>query len=166
MGRETNTHIFFWDGEFSNWYPCKFRHKGITFFNSEQAFMWEKAVFFNDMEMAKKIVINTDPAACKFLGRKVKGFKADVWLKIGYNVMVEVNYEKYNQDTHLNFLLRQSHPKIIVEASPEDRIWGIGLHYNDDRVLDMNNWKGRNLLGIALMEVRERLIKEHGEILE
>jgi len=165
MERVTDKYVFFWGSEFSNWYECRLpfiKHKGITFFNTEQAFMWEKAVFFGDMETAANIVKNPDPARCKKLGRLVKGFDAHKWSEVSYNIMVAVNYAKYDQSSRLRHTLFETGDKILVEASPYDTIWGIGLHWEDDDCLDPANWKGQNLLGKALMEVRKQLIKKYG----
>jgi ribA/ribD-fused uncharacterized protein len=160
MERITDAHIFFWGGEFSNWYDAQFKYKGIMFFNTEQAFMWEKALYFHDMESAKKIIETPYPAICKRIGRKIKNFEAVAWMKKSPEIMTEVNYAKYSQNPRLKLLLVDSHPKTIVEASPEDKIWGIGLHWSDDKVLNENNWKGLNLLGKSLMDVRDRLRNE------
>jgi len=160
MERITNTHVFFWGSEFSNWFDCQFKYKGITFFNSEQAFMWEKALYFHDMVSAENIVKEPDPAICKRIGRKIKNFEAVSWMKKSPEIMTEVNYAKYSQNPRLALLLVDTHPKIIVEASPEDKIWGVGLHWSDNRILDEKNWKGLNLLGKSLMEVRDRLRNE------
>ncbi|MFA5207571.1 MAG: NADAR family protein [Candidatus Paceibacterota bacterium] len=160
MERITDKYVFFWNGEFSNWFECKFpfiKYKGLTFFNSEQAFMWEKAIFFGDMEIAKKIVETPNPKENKILGRKVKNFDKNKWLREGYEIMIAVNLAKFGQNSRLKAILLSTEDKIIVEASPYDTIWGIGLHWEDDRVLDEKNWRGMNLLGKALMEVREKL---------
>jgi len=160
MERITDTHVFFWGSEFSNWFDCTYKnikYKSITFFNSEQAFMWEKAIFFGDMEMAKKIIETPSPKEAKMLGRKIKGFDAEKWAEVSYQIMVDVNYAKYSQNPRLKKTLLSTDNKIIVEASPYDQIWGIGLSHDDDRVLDESQWRGKNLLGKALMEVRERL---------
>lgn len=157
MERITDKYVFFWGSELSNWYDCKFRYKNLTFFNSEQAFMWEKAVFFGDMDIAEKIMKTPSPSQCKKLGRIVKDFNADVWLSAGYEVMIAVNLAKFSQRLILKDLLLSTGNKIIVEAIPYDQIWGIGLYHDDDRVLDESKWRGMNLLGKALMEVRETL---------
>ena len=157
MERITDKYVFFWGSEFSNWYECKFRYKNLTFFNSEQAFMWEKAVFFGDMDIAELIMKTPSPNQNKKLGRIVKNFNADVWLSAGYEIMVAVNLAKFSQNLILKDVLLSTEDKIIVEASPYDTIWGIGLYHEDDRVLDEKNWKGMNLLGKALMEVRKKL---------
>lgn len=157
MERITDTHIYFWGSELSNWYDCQFTYKGHIFYNSEQAFMWEKAKFFNDEETAEKILNEPNPRKNKQLGREVKNFNGDVWLKEGYRVMVDVNLSKWSSNKYLKDLLLSTENKIIVEASPLDVIWGIGLHWEDDLVLDSSNWKGLNLLGESLMEVRKKL---------
>jgi hypothetical protein len=157
MERITDKYVFFWGSEFSNWYECKFRYKNLTFFNSEQAFMWEKAIFFGDMDIAEKIMKTPAPNQCKKLGRLVKNFDVDQWLQVGYKVMVDVNMAKFGQKRILKDVLLSTEDKIIVEASPYDEIWGIGLYHDDDRVLNEKNWRGMNLLGKALMEVRENL---------
>lgn len=157
MERITDTHIFFWGSELSNWYYCTFKYKGHTFENSEQAFMWEKALYFNDIESAELILNEPDPSKNKALGRKVKNFDEFEWMKVSFSVMINVNVAKWSSDEKLKELLLSTDPKVLVEASPYDKIWGIGLHWEDDLVLDENNWKGMNLLGNALMEVRKKL---------
>jgi hypothetical protein len=157
MDRITNTHVYFWGSELSNWYGCKFIHDNHEFNNSEQAFMWEKAKFFGDDETAELILNTPDPRTAKELGRQVKNFNRELWLKRGYDAMVIVNLAKYKQNNHLKNILLSTDNKILVEASPVDTIWGIGLHWNDDDCLDESNWNGMNLLGKALMEVREKI---------
>lgn len=158
--RETDTHIFFWGGEFSNWYECQFVYKGHYFDNSEQAFMWEKAKFFNDEEIASKILKTSCPSTAKKLGRKVKNFDSEIWLSPAYQFMVGVNVEKYSQNEDLKHKLLLTGDKMLVEASPYDTIWGIGLGENDDTILNENNWNGLNLLGKALMDVRN-ILRNH-----
>jgi ribA/ribD-fused uncharacterized protein len=157
MERITDDYVFFWGSELSNWHPCNFKYKEHIFHNSEQAFMWEKAMYFNDQQSASMILACPSPNIAKKLGRKVKNFDQKEWLTAGYDVMVNVNYAKYDQNEGLKSSLLSTGDKTIVEASPYDIIWGIGLHWEDDKVLDKKNWRGQNLLGKALMEVREIL---------
>jgi ribA/ribD-fused uncharacterized protein len=157
MERITDTHVFFWGSEFSNWFGCKFYYKDKKFFNSEQAFMWEKALHFKDNETAKKMLEMPDPKRVKELGREVKNFNGEEWSKVSYDIMVDVNMAKFATNPYLRDILESTGDKTIVEASPTDSIWGIGLHWSDDKVLNESNWKGQNLLGKALMEVRKRL---------
>ena len=155
--RITDKYVFFWNGIFSNWQPAIFEYKDHRFENSEQAFMWEKALAFDDKDIANKILLNSDPRKTKGLGRKVKNFDADKWEKVSLDIMIEVNMEKFSQNLRMEKHLLSTNDKIIVEASPYDKIWGIGLHQDDDRVLDESQWDGLNKLGIALMEVRTKM---------
>lgn len=157
MERITDKYVFFWGSEFSNWYDCHVTYNGMHFFNSEQAFMWKKAVFFDDTKTAIEIAHTSSPAKAKRLGRKVQNFDAQKWSEVCFPIMVEVNFAKYQQNPGLKATLLSTGDKEIVEASPYDSIWGIGLHWEDDRVLNKDEWKGLNLLGRALMEVRESL---------
>jgi len=157
MERITDKYVFFWGSVLSNWYHAPFNYKNHHFENSEQAFMWEKANYFGDTEMAELILKTPAPNENKMLGKKVKNFNAGEWLTAGYPIMVDVCYEKFKQNPSMKNELLSTGDKIIVEASPYDVIWGIGLHWEDDAVLDEKNWRGQNLLGKALMDVREKL---------
>lgn len=158
MERVTDTHVFFWNGEFSNWYPCKFVDLDITFHNSEQAFMCRKAAYFEDWETYREILkLGENPSTAKRLGRKIKNFNAEYWMEVCLEEMVDVNMAKYSQNPKLKEILLSTGNKTIVEASPVDTIWGIGLHWENDDCLDEGKWRGMNLLGKALMEVRTKL---------
>jgi ribA/ribD-fused uncharacterized protein len=161
--RITKSHIYFWSGIYSNWFECKFKYKGITFFNTEQAFMWEKAIYFGDMETAELIIKTPNPKENKALGRKVKNFNPEQWMIISFQVMVDVNYAKFTQNLRLKTSLLHTKAKTLVEASPVDKIWGIGLIWSNDDVLDERKWQGMNLLGKALMEVRKKIRSEYSE---
>ena len=159
--RTTDTHVYFFGGDccFSNWWTTKdqFKHGPHIFQNSEQAFMYEKAVCFNDREIANQILLTGDPKETKALGRKIKNFNAETWNIMSPHVMYSVNISKYCQnETFLKELLETGN-KVLVEASPYDKIWGVGLHWSDDKILDEKNWQGKNLLGKALMDVRKFL---------
>lgn len=158
--RTTDTHVYFWNGIYSNWYKCPVCDpdpSGRIFANTEQAFMWFKARHFGDEEMAEKIEKTTNPREVKKLGRQVKGFVAEEWDKVCFDYMVKVNQWKFSEYEMLRKELVDTGDKIIVEASPLDTIWGVGLAEDDDAILDEKNWKGKNLLGKALMEVRRRV---------
>ena len=158
MDKITDTHVYFWgDKTLSNWGPAEFEYRGKHFYNSEQAFMWEKAILFDDQEIAEKILENDNPSTVKALGRKVKNFDLPSWSEKSYQVMVDVCYAKFDQNPKLKETLFSTGDKTIVEASPMDRILGVGLHWENDEILDELNWNGMNLLGKALMEVRENL---------
>lgn len=159
--RETNTHIYFWNSVFSNFYKIEFEYKGHIFACTEQAFMWEKAKFFSDDEISKEILCTTVPNEAKRLGRMVKNFDEKEWSKVCFQIMYDVNLEKWKK---MSNLLLSTGTKILVEASPFDKIWGVGLCKNNDLILDESNWLGLNLLGKVLMQVREELIVEHNSL--
>lgn len=154
-------YTFFWKGPLSNWYPSKFNYKGHTFNNSEQAFMWEKASVFKDYETAKKILNSTSPKEAKDLGRQVKGFDNKIWEEVRYEYMFDVCVQKFIQNEDLKKQLLASDN--YVEASPYDTIWGIGMSENQPGIENSNNWKGLNLLGKVLNEVRNSIILYENE---
>lgn len=161
--RVTDTHVYFWGEFLSNWYPARFTEaregKTLEFFNSEQYFMYEKAKAFGDEETAMRILFEgKNPKQAKSLGRKVKGYSDEVWDKMRYKVMVRANLLKYLQNKDLEKLLlnEEFDGKNFVEASPIDRIWGIGCD-EATALDDESNWNGQNLLGKALDEVRSIL---------
>ena len=155
--KETNTHIYFWGTEFSNFYICKFNYEGHEFNNSEQAFMWEKARTFQDDNTADLILQTPKPRESKELGKIVKNFQESVWNNVCYEIMKKVNLAKWSQNPNLETKLLSTGNKILVEGSPEDTIWGVGLKYDDPLILNEKNWKGKNYLGRVLMDIREYL---------
>jgi ribA/ribD-fused uncharacterized protein len=162
--RVTDTHIYFWDGIYSNWHPAKFveSHWGITFENTEQGFMFFKAMHFNDNATCVKIRKTPNPKEVKALGRLVKGYDESEWARVRYQIMLNLNQDKFDQIEEYKQELLATGDKIIVEASPYDVVWGVGLGEDDPLILDEKNWKGQNLLGKVCMEVRTNLRKyEH-----
>lgn len=133
------------------------------FFCTEQAFMWAKAKYFNDEDTACAILLeDSDPMTCKSLGRIVANYDDKQWSLVRYSFMHDVNYEKYKQDLMLRekLLDPQFDGKTFVEASPTDKIWGIGLAQSDQKAEDEHNWKGQNLLGKAITQVRAEIIHD------
>lgn len=120
--------------------------------------MYQKAVLFKDDVVATKILATDDPKLQKDLGRQVKNYKESVWALVREDVMVEGLYEKFNQTPKLRSALLATGTTIIAEASPVDRIWGIGLTAEDPLAQDVSTWQGQNLLGKVLMRVRARLL--------
>ena len=114
MERVTDKYVFFWGSEFSNWFDCKFTYKNLNFYNSEQAFMWEKAIYCGDTETAALILKTPSPSQSKKLGRNVKNFKEDVWLREGYVIMIAVNMAKFSQNSKLKAILFSTGDKILV----------------------------------------------------
>jgi len=156
--REEKSHVFFWNGIYSQWYKCEFTVDGNLFSSSEQYMMWAKATLFGDVETANKILASTNPRKIKELGREVKNFDASLWELNKFNFVIEGNFHKFSQNKDLKNALLSSE-KTLVEAAPDDKIWGIGLHPTDDLVVNPENWLGTNLLGEALMKVRTLLRK-------
>lgn len=162
----TDKHVFFWGEWPSNWYTCHFtvKHDGkeLEFFNSEQYFMWVKAITFGDKEIAEQILQKgKNPKTAKALGRKVKNYDDSVWNEKRFEVMLNANMLKYTQNADLNSLIlsKKFDGKKFVEASPLDGIWGIKCG-EVEALDDESNWNGLNLLGKVLDEVRNRLLSE------
>lgn len=164
-------YLFFWghtvsqDGKLgksclSQWWPCKFEKDGIIYSSTEQWMMAEKARVFSDFISLAKILNTDDPKEVKSLGRKVKFFESEVWDLRSYDAVKEGNYLKFSQIPELREYLLGTGDAIIVEASPYDKIWGIGMRQDDEGIEDPKKWQGQNLLGFALMEVRDHLKKE------
>lgn len=154
----TDTHVYFLKNEFSNFHKCTFTFFDFTFGNTEQAFMWQKAMTFRDLKIAQMILETSgDPMGVKHLGRMVKGYDDAIWSSVREQVMLDVNLAKYSQNEYLKTKLLDTDSRILVEASPSDRIWGVGLSENDPDILDEANWDGQNLLGHVLMAVRTAL---------
>lgn len=148
---KSNKHIY------SQWYPSKFTDvKGIEYHCAEQYMMAQKAKLFGDKEIQQKIMDSEDPNEIKALGRKVKNFDEKLWLKSRYEIVKNATIYKFTQNAGLKKMLLESGDKEIIEASPYDRIWGIGFNENDAVKVDRSKW-GLNLLGKAIMEVRMML---------
>lgn len=147
-------------GAFSNWAKYSFIMDGIKFSSSEQAFMYLKAKLFGDEENMKKILESKSPMIVKRLGRAVKPFDSYVFDKYKFDFMVKVNYEKFTQNENLKKLLLSTGDATIVEASPKDGIWGIKMDVNDPDFNNPEKWRGLNLLGKALMVVRDKIKEE------
>ncbi len=119
--------------------------------------MAEKARLFDDRIMLEKIIQAATPKDAKLLGRSVSGFDAAIWEQHRSTIVIEGNYYKFTQNSALQKFLLATGDRVLVEASPVDRIWGIGLAEADPHASEPGKWAGLNLLGFALMEVRDRL---------
>ncbi len=144
----------------SQWWDISFEVDGILYPTAEHFMMAEKAKLFNDKKSWALIIQASTPQHAKRLGRNVSGFIQTVWDKHCKSIVVEGNYHKFSQNPLLKQYLINTGDKILVEASPYDKIWGIGLHDTHPDIYNPLLWKGENLLGFALMEVRERLKRE------
>ena len=147
---------FFWGGPFSQWYKHDIDVDGVTYNTAEQYMMAMKAKHFGDEAMLKNIMSTKDPQKQKAFGRKVNNFDALEWNKVSRGYVYDANLEKF-QDPALKKFLMDTETKEIVEASPYDKIWGIGLGEGHPDILDKSKWKGTNWLGEVLMKVREDL---------
>lgn len=166
----TNKHVLFWGEWPSNWYRSEFDTEVLIngkketkhFYNSEQYFMYIKAIVFGDYEVAEKILATKDPKKAKMLGREVKNYDDKVWNDMRYKVMVDANKAKYSQNEDLKKLILSDEfkGKGFTESSPLDKIWGTGFAEDHPYADDETKWKGQNLLGKSLDEVRNWLLKQ------
>ncbi len=153
---------FFWNGPFSQWKPAEFTCYGQTFNCAEQFMMFYKAVFFDDYDIAGKIMETVLPSEQKKLGRKVKDFDVDKWGVAAKHIVYAGSFHKYTQNPELFLQLVNTHSTTLVEASPYDKIWGIGLHDEDPRAFSRDTWQGLNWLGEVLTELRGDLMEGQG----
>jgi len=163
-------YIFFWGNQrskygsitrscFSQWWESDFTVDGVTYKSAEHWMMSKKAALFGDKDAEQRIIDCTSPAEVKKIGREVKGYDDALWLANRFEIVKQGNFYKFSQDEALKTFLSGTGESILVEASPVDPIWGIGLAADNPDVNHPENWKGLNLLGFALMEARD-LIKE------
>lgn len=142
---------------FSQWHPCTVIYTDIRYGNAEQAMMHHKALLMGDEDTAEEIMKTKIPQKIKAWGRRVKNFDPELWDKEKEQLVYEINMAKFGQNQAIKTILLRTGTKTIVEASPYDRIWGIGLSEEDPRSDDPRLWKGQNLLGKVLMRVRDDL---------
>jgi ribA/ribD-fused uncharacterized protein len=155
--KTNSTHLYFYSGPdiYSNWHPAVYRDPALgnaPFANTEQGFMAHKANFFGDDETFNEVLLETNPREVKALGRKVQGFNKQAWECVAEGFMSYVNLLKFSQNEAMRAELKGTNSLILVEASPFDTIWGIGISVED--AIAGKPWQGRNLLGEALMRVR------------
>lgn len=141
----------------SQWWKADFKVGHLTYTSMEQYMMACKARLFKDYDIEEKIMSTDDPRKIKSFGRMVKNFDSDMWDKNKNKIVVRGNYCKFTQNIELRNYLLSSKDSIIVEASPQDRVWGVGMSASDRKIYNPSNWKGTNLLGFALMKVRENI---------
>ncbi|WP_261570358.1 NADAR family protein [Frankia gtarii] len=162
--------LFFWGhrpaadggigkGCLSQWWPIEFTVDGTVYRSAEHFMMEQKARLFGDDTVAKRVLVAASPGEAKALGRHVRDFDEETWSDTRYNIVVRGNIAKFGQHPALRDFLVNTGQRTLVEASPVDRIWGIGVAADDERSGRPNAWPGLNLLGFALMEVRARVAK-------
>lgn len=163
-----NKFLFFWGHQpskngtitktcFSQWWVSSFIVDGIVYKTAEHWMMAKKAELFDDKEVFDKILDCKSPEEAKKLGREVRNYDNDKWLSNRFQIVKEGNFHKFIQNQSLKKFLLDSKDRILVEASPVDAIWGIGMASDNEDSNNPNKWKGLNLLGFALMEVRDEI---------
>ena len=153
----TDKYVFFWNGIYSQWYKCEFKVDDIEYSSAEQYMMHQKALLFNDYDIAQDILETDEPSEQKRLGRKIKNFNKEIWEKSCLSIVIKGNLAKFSQNKYLLKQMLSTGDKLFCEASPIDYIWGCGLHENDDKILNPINWIGLNLLGQCLTIVKNEL---------
>lgn len=165
IGNTETDAIFFYRvgdayGAFSNWAPTPFTVDGVSFSTAEQYIMYRKCLTFGDTVTAEKLLSSDSPKEQKALGREAAGYIDSVWAGIRQTVAIRGLYAKFSQDAELKRLLLGTGDAVLVECTSNDRIWACGLDKDDDDRLSADRWKGQNILGFALMEVRNMLRAE------
>jgi hypothetical protein len=141
----------------SQWWPAPFVVNGVRYATAEHFMMAEKARLFGDGEAREKILAAASPAAAKKLGRGVRGFHEQSWARARFDIVVSASRAKFGQNRELAEFLVGTKDRVLVEASPVDRIWGIGLAATNVAAMNPEKWRGLNLLGFALMVARTGL---------
>ena len=165
---ETFEYLFFWghqpnkDGSvgkscLSQWYPAPFEISGVRYLTAEHWMMAGKARLFGDEATLARILSLEHPGAAKSSGRQVQGFDQAKWMAVARRIVTEGNLAKFGQNEALGHYLLGTGDQVLVEASPHDRVWGIGLAVDDPQAQNPYTWRGENLLGFALMDAREAL---------
>lgn len=156
---ETATMVLFWQppGIYGQWTPSPFTLDGARYGCAEQFMMAEKARLFGDEATRAKILASDSPREHKALGRQVRGFVSETWDRECLGIVVRGNLAKFSQNPDMLAALLATGDKLLVEASPLDKIWGVGLRADDPQIHDRARWRGQNLLGEALMRVRAEL---------
>lgn len=164
--KERPEFLFFWGHTgkdeitkscFSQWFPLQFEENRTIYKTAEHYMMAGKAKLFNDQEILQNILQSETPNQAKNLGRKVKNFDPQSWDEYKYDIVKKANLLKFGQNSKFADFLLSTGDKILTEASPYDKIWGIGMLESDPKAKNPLYWAGENLLGFALMEVRDEL---------
>ena len=164
-----NKFIFFWGHQpskdglisktcFSQWWKSSFTVGDIEYKTAEHWMMAKKAELFGDKEVLEKIINCKTPAEAKKLGREVQNYEDEIWLANRFQIVKEGNVHKFTQNEDLKQFLLKTQNRILVEASPLDTIWGIGMAIENNDIYNPKKWNGLNLLGFALMETRDELV--------
>lgn len=144
----------------SNWFYSDFVKNGVRYSSMEQYMMHQKAITFGDMETAERIMAATDFGEIKALGRQVRNYDDRIWSGVRQIVVYEGLLEKFRQNPELKEQLLATDDAMLAECAFSDRIWAIGLTMQDVNRMNIEKWRGQNLLGFALMQVRKKLSDE------
>lgn len=172
LDNDSFEYVYFWghqpsvDGSLtktclSQWFQRAFVVDDVTYISAEHYFMAQKAKLFGDSIAFDKIIETKYPEDAKKIGRQVIGFCSKIWDKHKFDIAVKSNAEKFGQHEDLKKFLIDTNQAILVEASPVDKIWGVGLAQDNPDIQNVAKWQGLNLLGFALMQVREMLVSHH-----
>ncbi|WP_277559809.1 NADAR family protein [Acinetobacter beijerinckii] len=142
---------------FSQWFPSPFKQNGVEYLTAEHYMMTQKAKLFNDDEIFNQLLKVKHPNEAKQLGRKIQHYDEQLWQKKRFDIVVQANLVKFSHYSELGDFLLATHDRILVEASPVDKIWGIGMAQDHEHIQEPSQWQGLNLLGFALMQVRSKL---------
>ncbi|PHM63983.1 Riboflavin biosynthesis protein [Xenorhabdus stockiae] len=173
QSKEDIEYLFFWGHKkhhtelitkscLSQWYPAQFIVDGVSYISAEHYMMAGKARLFNDFATMEKIINAKNPGAAKSYGREVRGFNQSIWNEHRLKIVIDGNIAKFSQNPAMEAFLLRTGDKVLVEASPVDRIWGVGMAEDNPDIYNPLAWNGLNLLGFSLMVVREKL-KIEGE---
>ncbi|MFF2653631.1 NADAR family protein [Streptomyces sp. NPDC058045] len=146
----------------SQWWPAPFTVEGVVYATAEHWMMAGKARLFGDAEAERRAIAASSPALAKRVGREVQGFDQSRWEAERLRIVTEGGVHKFAAHPELRSYLLGTGKRVLVEASPVDRVWGVGLAADDERIRIPARWRGANLLGFALMAARERLRPEDG----
>ena len=141
----------------SQWWPAAFSHDGVVYVSAEHFMMAAKARLFGDAAAERAVLAAATPHDAKALGRAVEGFDDGVWREHRFEIVRAASLAKFSSSAPLRDYLVSTGDAVLVEASPSDRLWGIGLRAEDPRARDPGRWRGENLLGFALMQARAAL---------
>jgi ribA/ribD-fused uncharacterized protein len=159
--QEQFTFYFGFESVFSHWFKSDFIIDNQVYCCAEQYIMYKKALLFNDLTVANKILKSSDPKRHRYLGKQVRGFIKSVWQNECRQYAYEANLAKFGQNKELMIALLETRGKSLAEASPYDRFWGIGLSMSNPKIYERTKWRGKNLSGEVLESVRAELLNQN-----
>lgn len=148
----------------SQWHPSPFVVAGDRYAHAAHWMMVQKARLFDDHQAVSDLLAGRDDSDIVKRGRNIEGFDQHRWDKVKYDIVLQGNLHKFSQHKTLQVYISSTHPMVLTEASPEDPVWGIGMHEKAPDASNPHRWNGLNLLGFALMEVRDILANVIGDM--